>query len=127
MTAAEIAGAVARQLQDAWNAADGAAYGKPFAPDADFVTIRGELHSGRAIAAGHQAIFDTIYRGSTVSNRVLDARSTTGDVIVAHVEAQLHVPAGPLAGDNTALGTMVLADEGDGHRIIAYHNTLVAQ
>ncbi len=62
MTAADIAGALARQLQDAWNAADGAAFGKPFAPDADFVTIRGELHSGPAIAAGHQAIFDTIYR-----------------------------------------------------------------
>ncbi len=65
MTAADIAGALARQLQDAWNAADGAAFGKPFAPDADFVTIRGELHSGPAIAAGHQAIFDTIYRDST--------------------------------------------------------------
>ncbi len=127
MTAADIAGALARQLQDAWNAADGAAFGKPFAPDADFVTIRGELHSGPAIAAGHQAIFDTIYRDSTVSLRVLDARSTAGDVIVAHVQADLHAPPGPLAGDSTALATMVLADEGEGHRITAYHNTLVAQ
>ena len=63
-----------KRLQDAWNAADGAAFGAPFAPDADFVTIRGELHSGEAIAAGHQQIFDTIYAGRSVQgvrNRLL--------------------------------------------------------
>ncbi len=127
MTPTDIAGAIARKLEAAWNAADGAAYGAEFAPNAEFVTIRGELHAGPAIAAGHQAIFDTIYRGSTVRNEVLDARAIRGDVLVAHVKAELHVPAGALAGDRTALGTMVLADDGDGHRIVAYHNTLVAQ
>ena len=48
------------RLQQAWNAGDGLAFGAPFAPDADFVTVRGELHSGEAIAAGRQQIFDTI-------------------------------------------------------------------
>ena len=125
MTPTEIATDVARRLQDAWNAADGAAFGAPFAPDADFVAIRGDLHSGPAIAAGHQAIFDTIYRGSTLRYEVLDARTIRGDVIVAHVKGALHAPGGPLAGDSEALATMVLADEGDGHRIVAFHNTLV--
>ena len=123
----DVASTIARKLEDAWNAGDGAAYGAPFAPDADFVTIRGEQHSGPAIAAGHQAIFDTIYRGSTVRYKVIDARAIGGDVIVAHVIGELHAPTGPLAGDNTALGTMVLADDGDGHKIVAYHNTLVAR
>ena len=30
------------ELEKAWNAADGAAFGRPFAEDADFVNIRGE-------------------------------------------------------------------------------------
>ncbi len=48
------------------NSADGPRFGEPFIGDADFVDIRGERHRGRgAIASGHQAIFDSIYRGST--------------------------------------------------------------
>jgi uncharacterized protein (TIGR02246 family) len=126
MRPAEIAGDIVRKLEDAWNAADGAAYGAPFAPDADFVAVRGDLHSGPAIAAGHQAIFDTIYRDSTIRMEVVDARPIRDDVIVAHVRSQLHAPTGPLAGDSTALATMVLTDDGDGHRVVAFHNTLVA-
>ena len=127
MTVTETTAAIAQQLQDAWNAADGAAYGAPFSPDASFVTIRGELHTGPAIAAGHQGIFDTIYRDSTIRMEVVDERTLAGGVVVAHVDAALHVPAGPLAGDSRALGTMVLADEGEGPRIVAFHNTFVAQ
>jgi len=66
---------VIKRLEDAWNAADGEAFGAPFAPDADFVNIRGDLHSGsEEIAAGHQQIFDSIYAGSTVRYTVLQAR-----------------------------------------------------
>ena len=42
-------------------------YGAAFADDSDFVTVRGRaLRSAQVIAAGHQGIFDSIYRGSTV-------------------------------------------------------------
>ena len=59
--AESIAAALLRQLEDAWNAGDGAAFGAPFAEDADFVDIRGDHHRGRAaIAQGHRAIFDTV-------------------------------------------------------------------
>jgi uncharacterized protein (TIGR02246 family) len=57
---------VVGRLEAAWNAMDGVAFAAPFASDADFVTIRGEHFRGRpAIAAGHAAIFRTIYAGST--------------------------------------------------------------
>ena len=115
-----------KRMEDAWNAADGAAFGAPFAADADFVTIRGELHSGEAIAAGHQQIFDTIYAGSTVRYTVLDARELDDRVILAHVRGRLSVPAGPMAGEAEAVASVVLVREGDDHRIAAYHNTLVA-
>jgi hypothetical protein len=59
--AAAVAETIMQRLELAWNRADGAAFGEPFSADADFVAIRGDLHTGReAIAAGHQQIFDTI-------------------------------------------------------------------
>ena len=122
-----ISQAVIEQLEAAWNAADGAAFAQAFARDADFVNIRGELHSGtEAIAAGHQGIFDTIYRGSTVRYALIGARALDERVILAQVSGALHVPSGPLAGDLDALASIVLVAEGDGHRVAAFHNTLVA-
>ena len=121
-----IATTLIERLQESWNAADGAAFGAPFAPDADFVTIRGELHSGPAIAAGHQQILDTIYAGSTVRYSVLKARELENGIILAHVQGNLSVPAGLLAGEAEALASVVLVPDGDQHQIAAFHNTLVA-
>ena len=115
-----------KRLQDAWNAADGAAFGAPFAPDADFVTIRGELHSGEAITAGHQQIFETVYAGSTIRYIVLQARELNDRVILAHVRGTLTAPTGPLAGTTDALASVVLVGDGDDHHIAALQNTLVA-
>ncbi len=117
---------VIKQLEDAWNSADGAAFAAPFAPDADFVNIRGELHTGQeAIAAGHQQIFTTIYAGSTLRYAVRQAREVDG-VILAHIDAVLNAPSGPLAGETKALGSIVLVGDGDEQRIAAFHNTVVA-
>lgn len=122
-----IAHTVMKRLQDAWNAADGAAFAAPFAPDADFVNIRGSLHSGQdEIAAGHQQIFDTIYAGSTLEYRLLRARELDDGVILAHVGGTLNVPGGPLAGETNALASLVLVRNGDDdHRVAAFHNTVV--
>ena len=106
---------VIEHLETAWNAGDGTAFAAPFTPDADFVNIRGELHSGADnIGAGHQGIFNSIYKGSTLDYTVVKAR-------------ELHVPEGPLAGDHEAIGTVVLVPDNGEHRIAAYHNTLVAR
>ena len=127
MNPKNIAEPVIKRLEEAWNAADGAAFGSQFAPDADFVNIRGDLHSGREeIAAGHQHIFDTIYAGSTLRYAVLQARELDDRVILAHFRATLNVPSGPLAGETNALASVVLVGEGDERRIAAFHNTVVA-
>ena len=104
---------IIKHLEDAWNAADGTAFGAPFAPDADFVTIRGDMHSGQAIADGHQQIFDTIYAGSSVRYTVIDARELADRVILARVKATLNAPTGPLAGETDSLASVVLVDDGD--------------
>ncbi len=121
-----IAETVVKRLEDAWNAADGGAYGAPFAPDADFVAIRGDLHSGEEIAAGHQQVFDTIYAGSTIRYTVLRARGLDDCVILAHVRATLNAPAGPLTGETNSIATVVLVAADEDYRIAAFHNTLVA-
>ena len=78
------------------------------------------------IGADHQAIFDTVYRGSVIRYEVADARMPAGGVALAHGRAILRVPAGPLAGGHHAVSTVVIAgDVDDGWRAPAFHNTLV--
>ncbi len=116
-----------QQLEDAWNAADGAAFGALFTEESDFVNIRGEHHRGPiAIGRGHQGIFDTIYAGSTVRYEPELARSVAPGITVALAAATLEVPAGPLQGVHNARMTVVIAEEGDRALVTAFHNTLVA-
>ena len=118
--------AVMRRLERGWNSADGSAFGEPFSPGADFVAIRGDLHTGReAIAAGHQEILGTVYAGSTIRYQVLQARQLDDRVILAHVRAALSTPAGPLAGEHASTITAVLLRRDDTWEITAFHNTLI--
>ena len=115
-------------LQHAWNAADGSAFGRPFAPQADFIDIRGEHHRAagpEAIGAGHQAIFDSIYAGSTISYSVDATRPLGSDHLLVYVTSTLVAPAGPLAGTNRSRISAILERNGDGWQIGALHNTLV--
>jgi uncharacterized protein (TIGR02246 family) len=115
---------IVRELEAAWNAMDGSAFARPFAEDADFVNIRGEHHRGRtAIAAGHEAIFRSIYAGSTCHFTVEAARLLRPDVALVHVHSTLDVPSGPLMGRHTALFSLVLTKKPD-WEIAAFHNTL---
>ena len=119
--ATTVATTVIEQLEHAWNAADGAAFGAQFAPDSDFVDIRGGHHRGdAAIAHGHQALFDSIYAGSQVRYELEVARPVASGVL-AVVGATLDAPHGPMQGTHHARFTMVIADDG----VTAFHNTLV--
>ncbi|HLL62772.1 MAG TPA: SgcJ/EcaC family oxidoreductase [Propionibacteriaceae bacterium] len=114
------------KIEKAWNAADGAAFAEPFAADASFVDIRGQAHDGTAaIGGGHQGIFATVYRGSTVQYDLDTARNITGSVVLTRARATLTVPGGPLAGTHHSLLTAVLQETGDGWLAVAFHNTLV--
>lgn len=118
---------IVRQLEAAWNAMDGSAFGAPFASEADFVNIRGEhLRGQAAIAAGHAAIFQAIYAGSTDHYTVEGARLLRPEVALVRVHSMLDAPQGPLAGRHGARFTLVLTKERDGWEIAALHNTLEA-
>jgi uncharacterized protein (TIGR02246 family) len=127
MESERIVSEIVADLERAWNTADGAAFARSFAEDADFVNIRGDHLRGRdVIGKGHQGIFDTIYKGSVVRYRVADVRMIAAGVLLAHVKATLKAPTGPLAGEHDSLFTLVLVRGGDDWRITAFHNTLVA-
>ena len=118
---------IVRQLEAAWNAGDGSAFAAPFAADADFVNIRGDHFRGRdAIAAGHSAIFRTIYAGSTNQYTLEGARLLRPEVALARVYAVMDAPQGPLAGRNRARFSLVLTKEGGKWEIAGLHNTLEA-
>jgi uncharacterized protein (TIGR02246 family) len=123
-----IAQAIMKRLEQAWNAGNGDAFAEPFAADADFVAIRGDLHTGRiAIAKGHQQIFDTIYAGSRLRYEVLQARELGPQAILAHARGSLDAPSGPLAGQHASTVTVVLLKQADAYEITAFHNTLIVE
>ena len=125
--AENVANELSSRLERAWNEADGRAFGEPFTAAADFVDIRGEYHRGQeAIAAGHQAIFDSIYKGSTNKYELIQARKLSDDVIMAHTTGVLRVPSGPLAGEHRAVQSWVFIREGEEWKVAGFHNTLVA-
>jgi uncharacterized protein (TIGR02246 family) len=117
-----------RQMETGWNRKSGALFAKPFAEDADYVVINGMHIRGReAIDKGHQHIFDTIMKETTLSLAVERIRHLRPDVAIVHVRARgtTPQPAGPR--ETEARITLVMSKEKDGWRIAAFQNTEVAK
>jgi uncharacterized protein (TIGR02246 family) len=113
-------------LEAAWNLADGTAFAAAFTHDADFVDIRGGHHRGRsAVGAGHQALFDSLYAGSTIRYQLDTARTIAPECVVAVAGARLDSPRGPAAGVHHSRLTAVLTQDGGAWSIAAFHNALV--
>ena len=90
------------------------------------VDIRGGHHRGRAaVAAGHQALFDSLYAGSGLRYQLDTARQLTPECVVAVADATLDTPAGPAAGVHRSRLTAVVTAEVDTWTIAAFHNSLV--
>jgi uncharacterized protein (TIGR02246 family) len=120
--------AVLEHLERCWNEADGSGFGQPFAADCDFVDIRGGHHRGRAaVGAGHQALFDSIYRGSTVRYRLDSVRELVPGCLVAIASATLDAPTGPAQGVGHSRITLVLTERDGVWPVAAFHNTLVQE
>jgi uncharacterized protein (TIGR02246 family) len=117
---------VVRQVQDGWNAHDGKAYAAQFAPDADFVNVRGERAEGReAIEKGHTAIFSTIYRDSRNVATVKSVRFLRPDVAIVRAEWNLEFRAGGETRKGHAMNTMVMTKDSGRWSITAFQNTPV--
>jgi uncharacterized protein (TIGR02246 family) len=114
------------QMSKGWNAKNGAEFAKPFAEDADYVVINGMQIKGRtAIAKGHQGIFDTIYKNSTISYAVDSIRFLRSDVAVVHVGGTLKVTEGNETRAGNARMTLVMTKANGKWEIAAFQNTSV--
>ncbi len=127
-TPTDVAQDLLADLEAAWNDGDGPAFGAVYAPDASFVTIRGERLTGdTAIAEGHAGIFATIYAGSVNRMELVRADRIADDVVLAVSANTLDCPSGPFAGVRRAVSTNVIARHADTWRVVATHNTLEAR
>ena len=115
---------IVASLQDGWNKGDGKAFAAPFAADADYVVVNGMRIKGRdEIAAGHQRIFDTVYKNSHNTGTVQSIRFLRDDVAVVHVE--WHLKRSP-TDEGKAMNSMVMTKEKGQWSIVAFHNTQIA-
>lgn len=115
------------QMVKGWNTKSGAEFAKPFARDADYVVINGMHLKGRAAnAEGHQRIFDTIYKNSTLAYAVEQIRFLRPDVAIVHVRAELKATLENLAETGNARITMIMTKNKDRWEIAAFQNTAIA-
>ena len=115
-----------KQMEMGWNKKSGALFAKPFAEDADYVIINGTRIKGRpAIEKGHQQIFDTIYKTTTLSLTVEQVRFLRPDVAVAHVRAHMKTPQGEGPHEHDAMITLVMTKDHQGWKIAAFQNTQI--
>ena len=114
---------IVQSVEDGWNAGSGEAFAAPFAEDADYIIVDGMHVTGRTvIAAGHQQIFDSVYRGSHNTLTVESIRFLRPDVALARVLAHLQFGH----GTGAARSTWVLTKEGDTWQVASFQNTPVA-
>jgi uncharacterized protein (TIGR02246 family) len=113
-----------QQLEDGWNTKSAALFAKPFAEDADYVVINGRHLKGHSvIQAGHQQIFDTIYKDTTLELTIKSIRFLRPDVAVVHVDGHKDGPTPELKSQ--AFLTMVMTRENGAWSIAAFQNTQV--
>jgi len=113
-----------QQLEDGWNTKSGALFAKPFAEDADYVVINGMYLKGHSlIQTGHQQIFDTIYKDTTLKLTVKSIRYLRPDVAVVHVDGYKDGPG--QEAKSQALLTMIMTKENGAWSIAAFQNTQV--
>ena len=116
------------QIVKGWNMKSGAEFAKPFAEDADYVIINGMKIKGRtAIIKGHQGIFDTVYKNSSLTYTIEQLRFLRPDVAVIHVQAALQVTQNDTTETGNARITLVMTKNNDRWEIAAFQNTPVAK
>ena len=109
----------------AWNAHDMAALAALFHEDASFVNRFGHYVRGAdAIVALHRPIHETIYRGSNLTNELIDVTGIGAEAAIVHFWSRLTVgaehPAGPHSVDTLILA--VLTRRAEDWRIQALEN-----
>jgi uncharacterized protein (TIGR02246 family) len=109
------------RLSQAWAAGSGEQFGRVFAPDADFVSVRGELQHGCVeIGDRHAGLFRSVYLDSTLVTDIQAIRYLTSDVAV--VQAASTVLSPESAPSMSTHAQAVVERRGGEWTIVAFHN-----
>lgn len=119
---------------DAWNAGDGRAYARHFAPDGSFTNIYGQSFTGHAaFEQRHVAIFASFFRGSTLTVVIRRLRFPVPDVAIVEIDSEVRgvgsMPPGIPPAPDGVLRTrlMQVFVQADGAWLIAaHHNVAIA-
>lgn len=121
-------GALVGTYVDAWNRGDGDGFASIFADDADFTSIRLDQISGRGpIAAAHNQIFASYYRGTRIDATLERVRQLREDLAVLDIDAHMTNAAGEPFGAKHAHAMAVAERQKGGWRIVAFQNMVPAQ
>jgi uncharacterized protein (TIGR02246 family) len=116
-------------MTEDFNRHDAKAATQMYAPDARFVTVRGEVMDGQpAIEKGMTSIFGT--RAKNASLRTVDVavRFIRPDIALVHVKNELSglvAPDGQTLPTHQELSLRVFAKESGVWSVAAFHNTMV--
>jgi uncharacterized protein (TIGR02246 family) len=113
-----------QRMAEGWAAGDGERFASAFAPDTEFVNVRGEQQHGReTVAKNHEALFQTRYRATVLTAEVRTIRYITDDAAVVHVASTVH----SAGGDTTDTHAQAVVERRDGEWLItAFHNMIPA-
>ena len=107
-----------------WNAQDGNAFARQFAPDADFTNVMGlRAHGRELIARGHDELFATVFQGTTLTPAIEQVRFLRPDVAVAEVVFTLKQKDGtPWRGFPRSIASLTAVREGETWAIAVFRN-----
>ncbi|WP_327676950.1 SgcJ/EcaC family oxidoreductase [Streptomyces sp. NBC_00467] len=110
-------------MAENWAEGDAVRFAANFSQNCDFTTVRGDKPSGRAgIAAGHAALFRTVYRGSTLMARVRDIRYLRDDIATVNAESEITGSDGTVLARTHALAVLEFDAGAKRWNITAFHN-----
>ncbi len=126
-TVEAAAQAIVHQMVSGWNAGDGVAFAEPFRHDAGYRVWNGRFLDGKkAIAEGHQRIFDTFYRATELELVITEIRPITEQVVAVYLEGQISRNGEPVTQPvpmQGALPVLILARSDVGWEAVIFQNT----
>ena len=122
--------AIVEEQVTAWNAGDGAGYGRHISPEVSFTNIFGTVMYGASAFAERQAqILGTFFKGTTKRHTVRRVRFVTPDVALVDIDNEVHgikaMPGGiPVPPDGVLRSQLleVFARRDGTWWVEAYHN-----
>ncbi|QUQ63431.1 SgcJ/EcaC family oxidoreductase [Kutzneria sp. CA-103260] len=112
------------RMTEGWAAGSGERFAAVFAADTDFVNVRGEEQHGREmVAKGHQMLFESRFRDTTLTAETPTIRFINDNAAVVHVVTTVDGVDGLLVRTHA----QAVVERRDGEWLItAFHNMVPA-